>query len=59
MADTPWMLPKWYRADVKLLDVINCANSKLAFFCNCKAADQKQLVNGSKLIITQDITKTK
>lgn len=59
MADTACMLPKWYRADVKLLDVINCANSKLAFFCNCKAADQKPLVKETKLIVTQDTTKTK
>lgn len=40
MTDTAWMLPKWDRADVKLLDIINGANSKFTFFSNCKAVDK-------------------
>jgi hypothetical protein len=41
MTDTAWMLAKWDRTDVKFLDIINGANSKLTFFCDCKAVDKK------------------
>lgn len=41
MTDTACMLPKWYRADMKFLDIINGANSKFTFFCDCKAVDKR------------------
>ena len=41
MTDTACMLPKRYRADMKFLDIINGANSKLTFFCDCKAVDKR------------------
>lgn len=42
MADATSMLPKWDRANVKLLDIINSANSKFTFFRNGKAGEKRQ-----------------
>ena len=36
VADTSCMLPQWNRANMKFLYIINGANSKLTFFCNCQ-----------------------
>ena len=42
MADTACMLPKWDRADMKLLNIIDGADCEFPFFCNCKADNQNK-----------------
>jgi hypothetical protein len=43
MTDTVCMLAKWDGTeDVKFRDIINGANSKLTFFCDCKAVDKNK-----------------
>lgn len=67
MTYTACMLPKWDRADMKFLDIINGANSKFTFFCDRKAVDEsskkenqsQEIDRKKKLNICKERTKTK